>query len=899
MTTISPMAIFSSITRRKSSRRNAPFRLKTESLEARQLLATVTVNTDLGLPGELRTLVAAATPGETIDFALSAGNENIVLSQGPLLVNKGLTIDGVNTAGSGMNVTLTGNGTARVMTIDDGNGIVNSMTAGVQNLTITGGRAVEGAGLFNAEQLTLDNVTVSGNTAQQTSLSLNTFGGGVLNNGSLTLQNSSVLQNRAQFAAGSSRDSFGGGIASRGVGSQLTLIDSIVSSNEAIRGSGGGIFVQQGPLTVTDSTVSDNRGGLDTATYGSYQDYHYGGGIAVYSLGTGGVVPMNVTITNSDISGNVLSNDGISGSVFPYGGGLFTKGLGTVTVTGSTITGNSATGNNFGGTVLSRGGGIFLYGHDNGLLDVDIQDSMIDNNFSYNQGGGLGIRGGNTSNRGPVNVTIDGSSLSGNTAGVPGRGQGGAIFNWAFNGTASGLADLTITNSTLSGNSTVGGSGGVIRNSHGARTYFDNCTFANNVSYNNGGVALNVGYGLAGGQLPPTMVITNSTLSGNQALQGDGGAVFSYDGNLEITQSTLSGNTAALGLGGAMYLATAYAYVGTPNETFSTLERSTLTLNDSYLGGGGVAVSAYHSSTWNNSIVSGNISVLGSEDVYLFPNANVTNNFTMVGGNAMLGPLADNGGPTLTHLPMPGSPVIDAADPTATGTADQRGFEPRVVGAAMDMGSVEAGATAPVTCDFDGDGNCDLDDIDELVMEIVAGTNNTLYDLTGDNLVNLADRDQWLADAGALNLASGNPYLLGDANLDGLVDGQDFIIWNGRKFTSTGKWSQADWNADSVTDGQDFIIWNQNKFQSSILRLGAPALPPINDSAAETRRVALAESRQSDGEAASQLGAEIYRLDNPTSWSPRRVDAVFARFAGHSNDKERSTEDVKLLSAFE
>ena len=81
-------------------------------------------------------------------------------------------------------------------------------------------------------------------------------------------------------------------------------------------------------------------------------------------------------------------------------------------------------------------------------------------------------------------------------------------------------------------------------------------------------------------------------------------------------------------------------------------------------------------------------------------------------------------------------------------------------------------------------------------MEIVAGTNSPLYDLTDDGLVNLADRDQWLADAGALNLTSGNPYLLGDSNLDGVVDGQDFIIWNGNKFTSTGKWSQADWNAD-------------------------------------------------------------------------------------------------------
>lgn len=58
---------------------------------------------------------------------------------------------------------------------------------------------------------------------------------------------------------------------------------------------------------------------------------------------------------------------------------------------------------------------------------------------------------------------------------------------------------------------------------------------------------------------------------------------------------------------------------------------------------------------------------------------------------------------------------------------------------------------------------------------------------------------------------------MADANLDGVVDGQDFVVWNANKFTPTGKWSQADWNADGVTDGQDFIIWNGNKFQSSDL----------------------------------------------------------------------------------
>ncbi|MEM8681243.1 MAG: hypothetical protein AAGF97_17995, partial [Planctomycetota bacterium] len=98
---------------------------------------------------------------------------------------------------------------------------------------------------------------------------------------------------------------------------------------------------------------------------------------------------------------------------------------------------------------------------------------------------------------------------------------------------------------------------------------------------------------------------------------------------------------------------------------------------------------------------------------------------------------------------------------------------------------------------------------------IVAGTHDPLFDLTGDGLVDLMDRDQWLADAGAMNLPSGNAYLLGDANLDGTVDGLDFIAWNSNKFQASGLWSLGDWNADGTTDGQDFLHWNNNKFQSA------------------------------------------------------------------------------------
>jgi hypothetical protein len=127
----------------------------------------------------------------------------------------------------------------------------------------------------------------------------------------------------------------------------------------------------------------------------------------------------------------------------------------------------------------------------------------------------------------------------------------------------------------------------------------------------------------------------------------------------------------------------------------------------------------------------------------------------------------------------------------------------------------QASTTLRPDGDFNDDGLYDLVDIDQLVAAIAADTHAVEFDLTDDGLVDLADRDAWLVEAGGVNLPSGNPYLLGDANLDGVVDGQDFIRWNSNKFTSIAAWSAADFNADGVVDGQDFIEWNTHKFQSS------------------------------------------------------------------------------------
>jgi hypothetical protein len=60
----------------------------------------------------------------------------------------------------------------------------------------------------------------------------------------------------------------------------------------------------------------------------------------------------------------------------------------------------------------------------------------------------------------------------------------------------------------------------------------------------------------------------------------------------------------------------------------------------------------------------------------------------LVVADAGLGPLADNGGPTLTHALLAGSPAIDAADDGICPATDQRGVT-RPQGAACDVGAYE------------------------------------------------------------------------------------------------------------------------------------------------------------------------------------------------------------------
>jgi hypothetical protein len=123
-------------------------------------------------------------------------------------------------------------------------------------------------------------------------------------------------------------------------------------------------------------------------------------------------------------------------------------------------------------------------------------------------------------------------------------------------------------------------------------------------------------------------------------------------------------------------------------------------------------------------------------------------------GADSLGPLAHNGGPTLTHALLPGSPAINAGDPAAMAGVDgvplfdQRG-EPftRVYGGRIDIGAFEWQPN-PLAGDYNFDGTVDAAD-----YVVWQATRHSAVDLrangNGDRVVDQADYDVWWANFGS------------------------------------------------------------------------------------------------------------------------------------------------------
>jgi hypothetical protein len=219
----------------------------------------------------------------------------------------------------------------------------------------------------------------------------------------------------------------------------------------------------------------------------------------------------------------------------------------------------------------------------------------------------------------------------------------------------------------------------------------------------------------------------NNEVAGVGSASGNGGAAY-VQGDASIVDSLVSGNTAdyvgGLDLTGKYATTTLQVGNTTIYDNYSrygqfgtglyvgaqaTVANSTITGNvetnpsdNKY--GAGLYVGAGTSVDLQSSIISGNqLAGIGPSDIGGSGTITGANNLagvttapvlpadTLISLDPYVGSLGDHGGPTLTMLPDPGSPLINAGNNAQGGKYDQRGagFD-RVIGANADIGAVES-----------------------------------------------------------------------------------------------------------------------------------------------------------------------------------------------------------------
>jgi hypothetical protein len=301
-------------------------------------------------------------------------------------------------------------------------------------------------------------------------------------------------------------------------------------------------------------------------------------------------------------------------------------------------------------------------------------------------------------------VTVSNRSLTIRGAGpestVVDGGGSGTIFYRGMLGGPYALADMTIRNGTtgvgagqiqmdnciIRDNADAGvslrGAGGTINNSvitgnsGGGVRFIDETTNGGSLTISGGIISNNSTDGSGGGVLAsigrysgPELLIDSTLIVGNLAGY-EGGGVYCGLCAAVISNSTVTGNTAAHSVraGGGIFAVT----------TGLTIIESTITENE----GGGIGVGRPWETVLKGSIVAGN-SPFDCYHGYTYPTSmghNISSDAScglngpgdMENTDPLLGPLADNGGPTPTHALAPGSPAIDAGGDECE-PIDQRG----------------------------------------------------------------------------------------------------------------------------------------------------------------------------------------------------------------------------------
>lgn len=273
--------------------------------------------------------------------------------------------------------------------------------------------------------------------------------------------------------------------------------------------------------------------------------------------------------------------------------------------------------------------------------------------LTLRDGYGYDLAGGVLNNG---SLTLDRVSVTDNvvtTGGIDFWKGGGGIYN-------GDGATLVLRDSTVRDNTVTGGAGGGVYGFFNSTVTIERSTVSGNSANDVGGGIRSLG----------NTTIVNSTISGNASTGWHGGGVFHTDGTLTLSSSTVTGNTSPGGTAGGLFLGS----FGAPNGAAS-LQSSVIAGNSGdecivFYGGPFAMESRGH-----NVLGDGSCGALAP--------------FDKVVADALLGPLADNGGPTLTHALLAGSPAIGAGDPASAPATDQRGVT-RPQGAAPDAGAYEA-----------------------------------------------------------------------------------------------------------------------------------------------------------------------------------------------------------------
>lgn len=674
--------------RRRRARRTKPWQ-GLQPLENRVLLATFLV--DLGGGGDFTSIQAAinaSTGDDVININPGLYNESIDLSQ-----------RAASAAGFGT-LTINGLGGDDTFTIapPTGSGIFNTTgfngTLVINNATISGNDSgivldgVSGGFTFNNVNVSTVNTGVNlannSGTYQFSGLQVTASAGSglIINNGGTV--NVTGGGNMINATGGAGVD-----VSDSALNMNFDHVTSIDSPTTGIRlntvtgsfGLAGGTIQNPAGDGVSLQDVHDFIGTLHDVNitgpggYGAGFDIDGDGDVDLQDFrifqaqlgglnisGNAGDDTVTINVTNSTIS-NSLAGPGVTVQA-SFGG--------TVNITNSKISDN---------TSPLPGAGIRTFGR------LNLFDNVITDNTTGN-----GVQGGGIFNSG--HLAINNSSVVSNTSGS----AGGGIFN-------SG-GTLIISNSTISNNQTSLGNGGGIFNNGGTVTINNSTIAGNQTILGNGGGIFN---GNGGG-----LTITNSTLTGNQAGSANGGGLFVQNSFVTLMQNTISGNMAALCGGGVS------VGVGSGVEIF----HGTIVNNMSGSGpGGGIFVDTGGTGLIASSVIAQNTfsgggpgqdvsgEGIGSAGFNFIGDADGTN----LGGaasagdqlgsssgagviNPLLGPLGFNGGPTLNHLPLPGSPLIDVGLP-GTLLLDQRGLSreidiPGVPNGptAADIGATELGA---------------------------------------------------------------------------------------------------------------------------------------------------------------------------------------------------------------